>query len=73
MRRSRSMDALNGAIQCDSTSVSLDSPSSLFKVSAVTQHALAFGQRLVARPPQRRRLGRRWRWIARPLQRRQEV
>ena len=62
MRRSRSMDALNGAIQCDSTSVSLDSPSSLFKVSAVTQHALAFGKRLVARPPQRRRLGRRWRW-----------
>ena len=37
MRRSRSMDALNGAIQCDSTSVSLDSPSSLFKVSAVTR------------------------------------
>ena len=31
MRRSRSMDALNGAIQCDSTSVSLDSPSSLFR------------------------------------------
>ncbi|KAG0735120.1 hypothetical protein G6F24_018792 [Rhizopus arrhizus] len=39
MRRSRSMDAPNGPTQCDSTSVSLDRPSRLFSVSAVTRKA----------------------------------